>query len=144
MEKKLWRTTKWTESNISDIISKANDGNLLAAGKGAIHNQWGVYHWCFVEKKSPRNRICTKSSPVDGSPDHMKVIQADASYVVSASFILSVLEPHITNTTDEIIIHTSNERFTQQNRYNNHQSSIVSVSRSYRHHLPNLIYFATH
>jgi len=48
--KQLWRTTKWTPKVLTEIIQHIDEGNLIAAGKGAVRNQWGSYAWCFAHE----------------------------------------------------------------------------------------------
>lgn len=49
--KQLWRTTRWTKKLLDKILQHIDNGNLIAAGKGAVLNQWGSYAWCFAQKQ---------------------------------------------------------------------------------------------
>ena len=95
--KSLWRTTPWDANVLDKILTHLNNDDLISTGEGFIRNQWGSYHWCFTSRNT-RARICTRSSPVDGSPNCMKIFRAASSYVLSALSLITILEPFISNT----------------------------------------------
>ena len=104
--KLLWRTTSWDHPTLAKIIQHLNNGDLIAAGEGSIRNQWGAYHGCLTSKNA-HIRLCTKTGPVDGDPNQMKIFRVAASYVLSVLSLFTTLEPFITNTTHEYNIYTS-------------------------------------
>ena len=114
----LWRTSKWKAESLDKIIDNINKGTLVAAGKGAIRNQWGSYHWCFVEKNG-LNRICTRCGPVDGDPSSMKIFRASATYVLSALSIIDILSSFAQNKIDHIYVYTDCKSLTNLTKVSN-------------------------
>ena len=119
------------------------DNNLCIIGDGSVKDQWGAMVLTFTTKSSFQE-ICQISHPVDGNPNNMKELRAEATFVLSAISILQVLQPLLQNKQININIHTSCRGLINRvvskniNRPSNVLADHIDIIYQIRHILKNL------
>ena len=92
--RQLWRGRKFSENNISRVLSHLDQNNLGIAGDGSIRDQLGSFAFCFASENRDRPFL-TCTGPVDGHRHHMRALRAESTPILAAIFFLHRLEPFV-------------------------------------------------
>jgi len=103
--KKIWRYNSWTSEELTHIIKKLEANDLSIVGDGSVRDQWGALAWNMVEKSNFK-KICSLVHPVDGNPNNMKEIRAEATCLLSSLSLLHTLQQFVTNESTSVKIYT--------------------------------------
>lgn len=89
-----------------NLVTHLRENNVCLIGDGSVKDQWDAMSWTFATKSSFQE-ICHISHPVDGNPNNMKRLRAEATFVLPTLSVVYTLQPLLQNKYIDINIYTS-------------------------------------